>query len=722
MNKKLKRLKALWLYTGNLREKGITLIALVVTIVVLLILAGVSINLVIGDNGIITRAKQAASATEEASAKDEIEMYLAGVKIEKEQGSGFRVADYLSSNVGNDGLEDFLNNGDGTAQVVYKGYNFLVNLEDCTYTYLGKNNGNGISRYIRQVLNNNNQDVPGIAMVEAGELETEDLGWKVLSVNEDGTVNLIANTNTGFEVSLTGINGYTNGVKALNEICSKLYGNLEINGVKVISARNANLEDFYDVTYKVQRTYVNNKKIQPYINTLDVSNNGYSKEQISDYVDASNISGNQADNTQMLLANTSPTIKIIDKVTKKSTYDMMSTRTRYWLATRSTFPDWASQNGTIPYSEDISNEEYSMMYADISGNYASYDLFRASEYNTAGASYTTQSCALRPVITVSAGSVPNKTIGTNVNTDPFYKGKTGDEAKGYVKGDSIASLLNLDIQSINKIDSGLPVIETDMTWTKLADGGYDSLTGEFDTSKYDYYIADRATSLQMRLTGAAGYNNGVLAMDTVCNNLYGNLTEIKLSDGSTKKVKVVLARNAKFEDFYDDSNLSNGTYGGIWSTNANDSTAPNKITSPSNRYAPTLFTQYEGGNNLDTSNPSKGYSDAKISSYILSNAGTSSFVSNDQKNSYAYEKYDADPGLKVIYNAYWGGANRNTARINIGREYWLSSRCVDADWGSSNFRLRCVSGGSITASNVFDPYTGTDSYCRSLRPVLQVSK
>lgn len=67
----------------------------------------------------------------------------------------------------------------------------------------------------------------------------------------------------------------------------------------------------------------------------------------------------------------------------------------------------------------------------------------------------------------------------------------------------------------------------------------------------------------------------------------------------------------------------------MWSTNANDSTAPNKITN--NRYAPTLFTQYEGGDNLDTSNPSKGYSDAKISSYILSNAGTSSFVSNDQK-------------------------------------------------------------------------------------------
>ena len=43
--------------------KGITLVALVVTIVVLLILAGVSINLVLGDNGIIKKAQEAKKRT-----------------------------------------------------------------------------------------------------------------------------------------------------------------------------------------------------------------------------------------------------------------------------------------------------------------------------------------------------------------------------------------------------------------------------------------------------------------------------------------------------------------------------------------------------------------------------------------------------------------------------------------------------------------------------------
>lgn len=702
------------------KMKGITLVALVVTVVVLLILAGVSLNLVLGENGIIKKAQEAAAQTDESSATESMSMYLTGLRLANVDGENFRLADYLSSNVGNDGIEDFLNNGDGYAQVAYKGYKYLVNLEDYTFEYLGKTDGNGVNRHIKQVLDNNNEDVPGIAMVEAGELETEDLGWKVLSVNNDGSVNLIANNNTGFEVSLSGINGYTNGAKALNEICSKLYGNLEINGQKVKSARSANLTDFYNVVYQLNRKYEQGQKIQPVINTKDVENDGYSTEQISNYIDAGVTSGAQASNTNMLLASTSPTIRSIKSATSKISEDIRNTGNNYWLASRQTWYGYDSQGGKVQYSENIAYECYAINYIRTDGAYTNYNLFQVNGFNTSGSNYT-YNCALRPVITVDGSVISNKTVGTTVTTDPFYKGKTGADAHGYVKADSIASLLGVDIKSIKKIDSGLPTIETSMTWTKLTDGGYDALTGNFDTKNYDYYIADRATNLQVRLTGAAGYNNGVLAMDTVCNNLYGNLTGIKLSDGSTKKVKVVLARNAKFEDFVDESKLS-GAYGGLWSTNANDSTAPNKITSTNNRYAPTLFTQYEGGDNLDTSNPSKGYSEAKISSYILSNAGTSSFVSNDQKNSYAYEKYDADPGLKVIYNAYWGGANRNTARINIGREYWLSSRCVGANWNSSSFSLRYVSGSSIYTSNLFDSIPGTYSICRGLRPVLQVSK
>ena len=62
--------------------KGITLVALVVTIVVLLILAGVSINLVLGNNGIIIKAKKAEEKTAEAQEKEMTESNLLEQELE----------------------------------------------------------------------------------------------------------------------------------------------------------------------------------------------------------------------------------------------------------------------------------------------------------------------------------------------------------------------------------------------------------------------------------------------------------------------------------------------------------------------------------------------------------------------------------------------------------------------------------------------------------------
>lgn len=55
----------------NKKAKGITLIALVITIVIVLILAGISMSFVLGKNGIITKAQEARKKTEEAKANEE---------------------------------------------------------------------------------------------------------------------------------------------------------------------------------------------------------------------------------------------------------------------------------------------------------------------------------------------------------------------------------------------------------------------------------------------------------------------------------------------------------------------------------------------------------------------------------------------------------------------------------------------------------------------------
>ena len=53
------------------KEKGITLVALVVTIVVLLILAGVSLSLVIGRQGLVGRAQNAQNTYDQGKANDQ---------------------------------------------------------------------------------------------------------------------------------------------------------------------------------------------------------------------------------------------------------------------------------------------------------------------------------------------------------------------------------------------------------------------------------------------------------------------------------------------------------------------------------------------------------------------------------------------------------------------------------------------------------------------------
>ena len=66
------------------KEKGITLIALVVTIIVLIILAGVSINLVLGENGIVNKAQKAKENMELAQIEEEKELNELYAQLEAE--------------------------------------------------------------------------------------------------------------------------------------------------------------------------------------------------------------------------------------------------------------------------------------------------------------------------------------------------------------------------------------------------------------------------------------------------------------------------------------------------------------------------------------------------------------------------------------------------------------------------------------------------------------
>ena len=87
-------------------EKGITLIALVVTIIVLIILAGVSVNLLIGDNGIIKRAQEAGEVYNLATVKEKLQLEVLAMKIENVNMTSSEIIDKLKeANIINNNLE-----------------------------------------------------------------------------------------------------------------------------------------------------------------------------------------------------------------------------------------------------------------------------------------------------------------------------------------------------------------------------------------------------------------------------------------------------------------------------------------------------------------------------------------------------------------------------------------------------------------------------------------
>ena len=112
------------------KETGITLIALVITIIVLLILAGVSIAMLTGDNGILTQAQNAKEKTEKASELEGIQLAVIGSET-KDNGyldildeKSFK--EELEKHFGNEKL-DVVANGDGSFIITINDRKYYVN-------------------------------------------------------------------------------------------------------------------------------------------------------------------------------------------------------------------------------------------------------------------------------------------------------------------------------------------------------------------------------------------------------------------------------------------------------------------------------------------------------------------------------------------------------------------------------------------------------------------
>ena len=194
------------------------MVALVITIILLLILAGISIQTLAKTN-LFNQAKQAKNATENAQKEenkilseyiDKTNEYLPETLAYKVNSGEVAIGSYIKYEP-DEVSEETINN--------------LI-------TELGTYSGS----------NENTKST----------LAQEKLSWRVLDV-KDGQVRLISEVPTTSPITLSGYNGYNNAVKLLDDTCSTLYNNSKLAN----KAQNLKIEDVQDKMKEKDNTKIN---------------------------------------------------------------------------------------------------------------------------------------------------------------------------------------------------------------------------------------------------------------------------------------------------------------------------------------------------------------------------------------------------------------------------------------------------------------------------------
>lgn len=119
-------------------NKGITLIALVITIIVSLVIAGIALSLSLGNNGILEKSKKATIETNKSEEQEQIAFAWTTLTVNKKENQ--------IKNIDESSFEEELNRSGNNARVDYINNNknnfFLITFQDTNNQYIVDENGN----------------------------------------------------------------------------------------------------------------------------------------------------------------------------------------------------------------------------------------------------------------------------------------------------------------------------------------------------------------------------------------------------------------------------------------------------------------------------------------------------------------------------------------------------------------------------------------------------
>ena len=273
----------------NNKEKGITLIALVVTITVLIILATVSINTVLGDNGIIGRAQKARDSYQNSStSEDEHMRQLANEMAQYDEDENSGVIEKTKSYVGYYADID----GDGTVDgVIYAdlavGGSGQWSDDDGNFSYEAIT---GVKDYTISQANYSGDFGDNGVLKATGSGKDR---FYVMALE-----NIDADTHTWYK------NAASSGISDYNTITSESFGSGKTNTATMIAKWNSSAYgDQVDTDmWKAIQTQVNKGWFVPSIeewlafgSNLNIDSTNYVNHNLSDYYWSSSLDGkNQA--------------------------------------------------------------------------------------------------------------------------------------------------------------------------------------------------------------------------------------------------------------------------------------------------------------------------------------------------------------------------------------------------------------------------------------------
>ena len=263
-------------------QKGITLVALVITIIVLLILAMVSIKIAI-DGGLITKTKSATDQHTIAAEKEKITLGYNEYTLSKASGesvtaptvegaasvTGDETAGWTITFAHSDGDHVYTLSSDGTVEGPTNGSSTTA----ITWkkTDEGITSSTGITVQIGDYVNydegTRGKHTPdtskGAGTSKTGgtistghtlgtkELSAENLNWRVLGVNDKGQLELISDNPTTQELYIVNEEGWLNAEENLDTFCDELYG----KGANASGARSLKVGDVDTLANYDKTTY-----------------------------------------------------------------------------------------------------------------------------------------------------------------------------------------------------------------------------------------------------------------------------------------------------------------------------------------------------------------------------------------------------------------------------------------------------------------------------------